>query len=143
MQYLDINEIKKIIPHRSPFLMIDRVESIVPQEKVIAIKCISSNEPYLEGHFPGLPIMPGVLIIESMAQAAIILASYGDIDKGNKIAYLTSIDSSRFIKKVIPGDVLRVEVSKIKSKMGFWKMKGEAFVDEELVCRAEFSAMLA
>ncbi len=143
MQGISIEEIKNVIPHRAPFLMIDRVDSIIPQKSIVAIKCLSSNEPYLAGHFPNFAIMPGVLIVEAMAQAAAVLALYGSANPEGKIAYFTSIDNARFLKKVVPGDVLKIHVQKIGSKLGLWKFKGEVFVEQDLVCRAEFSAMMA
>ncbi|MDZ5762119.1 3-hydroxyacyl-[acyl-carrier-protein] dehydratase FabZ [Candidatus Cyrtobacter comes] len=143
MKGINIEEIKKIIPHRSPFLMIDRVSSITPQERISAIKCLSSNEPYLVGHFPSFAVMPGVLIIEAMAQAAAVLALYGNANPEGKIAYFISIDNAKFLKKVVPGDVLKIDIQKVGAKLGLWKFKGEVFVEQDLVCRAEFSAMMA
>lgn len=133
---LNSEEIVKIIPHRYPFLMIDKVEIIQENKRGIGIKCVSANELYFHGHFPEKPIMPGVLILEAMAQtsAAMIM---GLPEMSGKFAYFAGINKAKFRRQVIPGDtlLLDVEIVKIKSKIG--KVKGEAYVGDDLACEAE------
>ncbi|MEW5951001.1 MAG: 3-hydroxyacyl-ACP dehydratase FabZ [Elusimicrobia bacterium] len=136
IRVLNSEEIVKIIPHRYPFLMIDKVEIIQENKRGIGIKCVSANELYFHGHFPEKPIMPGVLILEAMAQtsAAMIM---GLPEMSGKFAYFAGINKAKFRRQVIPGDtlLLDVEIVKIKSKIG--KVKGEAYVGDELACEAE------
>ncbi|MCX7338109.1 MAG: 3-hydroxyacyl-ACP dehydratase FabZ [Alphaproteobacteria bacterium] len=149
---IDINEIKLLIPHRYPFLMIDRMIDVCPGESAVGIKNVSVNENYFQGHFPGKPIMPGVLIIEAMAQTAAALVTKGvlvDKEKGimppdgmNIGVYFMTVDEAKFRKPVVPGDVLHLKVSKERRRGPVWKFKGEAFVDGALVCESLFSAML-
>jgi len=134
---LDILEIQKIIPHRFPFLLIDKVVDLRPNEKLIAIKNVSVNEQFFVGHFPDEKVMPGVMIIEAMAQAGCIYFYYSKNMQGKDLVYYLAKVSTKFFKPVIPGDQLKIEVTTIKlmSKVGFLKTK--AFVKDELVAEAE------
>jgi 3-hydroxyacyl-[acyl-carrier-protein] dehydratase len=135
---MDIQEILKCLPHRYPLLLIDRVLSLDPGKSVIAIKNVSFNEPFFMGHFPGQPVMPGVLILEAMAQATCILASktYNDAP-GSKLYLFAGIDNARFKQMVVPGDQLKLEIEFLKSKQDIFKFKGIATVDGTLVCSAD------
>lgn len=141
----DIRKIMRILPHRYPMLMIDRVVEIEPSVKAIGIKNVTVNEPQFHGHFPTMPIMPGVMLVESMAQTAIVLVAHTDLSivPENKTVYLMLIDSARFRKPVTPGDTLRVLV-KIKRRRGnVWKFEGLCTVDGQVVAEATFGAMSA
>ena len=141
---MDINEIQKILPHRYPFLLIDRIIDFEPDVSAHAIKCVTINEPFFQGHFPGNPIMPGVLQIEGMAQtAAVICMVAHNIKQENvpKIFFMT-IDKARFRKPVIPGDIIYYYLKKIRNRSSVWKYKGEAYVHGVLVAEAEISAMI-
>lgn len=135
---IGVEEIMKIIPHRYPFLLVDKVEIITEGAKVVGYKNVTINEPFFQGHFPNNPIMPGVLIIEAMAQVGAVAILSNEKYKG-KIAYLTGIDKARFRKKVSPGDTLRFEVEIIRQKGPIGIAKGIALVDKEKVCEAEIS----
>jgi UDP-3-O-[3-hydroxymyristoyl] N-acetylglucosamine deacetylase/3-hydroxyacyl-[acyl-carrier-protein] dehydratase len=137
---LDINAIMKIMPHRYPFLLIDRIIDIVPNESVTALKNVTINEPFFQGHFPGHPIMPGVLIVEAMAQAGGFLLLNTVENADTKVAYFMGIDGVRFRKPVLPGDQLRFELKMISFRRSTCKMTGLAFVGEQLVCEAEMMA---
>ena len=141
---LDVNEIMKILPHRFPFLMVDRVVEMDPGKKIVGIKNVTINEPFFPGHFPGHPVMPGVLIIEAMAQVAGILGilTYVESER-NKITYFTGIDNAKFRRPVVPGDQLRLELEMISCKRGIWFFQGKAFVDGTLAAEAEVKAMFA
>jgi len=139
---LDIDAIMKIMPHRYPFLLVDRIIDLEPNKKVIALKNVSINEPYFAGHFPGHPIMPGVLIVEAMAQAGGILLLNTVPDPENKLVYFMGIDGVRFRKPVKPGDQLRFEVEMVQFRRGTCKMKGQAFVGADLVTEAELMATI-
>ncbi len=134
---LDINQIQKVIPHRFPFLLIDRVVDLKPNEKLIAIKNVSINEHFFVGHFPDEKIMPGVLILEAMAQAACVYFTYSQNMQDKNLVYYLGKITAKFIDKVIPGDQLKIEVTTIKlmQKAGF--LKTQAFVGEKLVAEAE------
>jgi 3-hydroxyacyl-[acyl-carrier-protein] dehydratase len=140
---LDIERIRAMIPHRYPFLMIDRVVEIVPDESAVGIKNVSINEPYFAGHFPQRPVMPGVLIIEAMAQTAAVLVvqTLGREAEG-RLVYFMSVDSARFRRPVVPGDTLRVHVTKQRNRLSVWKFVGKAHVDGHLVAEATYAAML-
>ena len=138
---MDINEIMKILPHRPPFLLIDRVEEIVEGEKIVAIKNVTMNEPYFVGHFPQEPVMPGVLIVEAMAQAGAVAVLSMDQFKG-KTAYFGGIDKAKFRRKVVPGDTLRIEVEIIKLKMNAGIGKGTAYVDGKKAYEAEITFLI-
>ncbi|MDQ8039531.1 MAG: 3-hydroxyacyl-ACP dehydratase FabZ [Rickettsiella sp.] len=136
---MDIQEILNYLPQRYPILMIDKVSSIEPSKSIVAIKNVTVNEPHFLGHFPGNPIMPGVLILEAMAQATGILALYSNKER-NKEGFLylfAGIDNVRFRRQVVPGDQLRIEAHVLKVKGDVWKCKVKAEVDNELVCEAE------
>ena len=138
---MDIKEIMSIIPHRQPFLLIDRVEEIVEGESVTAIKNVTYNEPFFAGHFPNEPVMPGVLIVEAMAQAGAYAVLSMDEFKG-KLAFFGGIDKAKFRKKVVPGDTLRIEVEIIKLKMNAGIGKGIAYVDGKKACEAEITFLI-
>jgi len=141
MSSLDIIEIQKYIPHRYPFLLVDRVESILKGESIIAYKNISASDGLLQGHFPGHPIFPGVLIIEGLAQASGILGCFSQ-EGDRRDTLLTEITQARFKRKVEVGDVLRYEVTLLKKREPFFWFKGVATVDAQLVASCEFSAYL-
>jgi 3-hydroxyacyl-[acyl-carrier-protein] dehydratase len=140
---IDIGRIVEMIPHRYPFLMVDRVIDVVHSERAVGIKNVTINEPFFQGHFPSRPVMPGVLIIESMAQTAAVLVVHtlGPTAEG-KLVYFMSVDNARFRKPVGPGDQLHVHVFKERSRGNVWKFRGEAKVDGVLVAEATFSAMI-
>lgn len=137
---IDINEIMTYLPHRYPFLMIDRVLDFTPNEALHARKNVTYNEPFFQGHFPVKPIMPGVLILEALAQATGILSfkSVEDYDSTDQsIYYFVGIDKARFRRPVEPGDVLDLKVQFLRAKRGIWAFEGKAYVDGKLVCQAE------
>jgi beta-hydroxyacyl-ACP dehydratase FabZ len=139
---LDVKEIFKSIPHRYPFLLVDRIVEIEGTERIVGIKNVSINENFFQGHFPNQPVMPGVLICEAMAQVGAIFAYKargGTAD--NKLFVLTGLDNVKFKRPVEPGDQLRMELSCLKRRGSFWKMQGVATVDGKLVAQAEISAM--
>lgn len=140
---LEVQQIMQFIPHRYPFLMIDRILNVVPGEGCIGIKNVSINEPQFQGHFPAHAVMPGVLIIESMAQTAAVLVVYtlGPEMEG-KLVYFMSIDSARFRRPVVPGDTMHIHVGKIHRRANVWKFKGEVKVDGKVVAEAVYSAMI-
>jgi len=140
--FLDIEAIKSILPHRYPFLMVDKIVDLIPKERVIGIKNVSVNEPFFEGHFPGHPIMPGVLIVESMAQTGSILLLDAIENPEEKLAYFMAMQNVRFRKPVYPGDQLQIEVELQRFRSSSCKMTGKAFVSGELVCEAEFMAAI-
>lgn len=136
---LDIHEIKNYLPHRYPFLLLDKVISVEPDDKLVALKNVTINEPFFEGHFPHRPVMPGVLILEAMAQASAIFASFGveEIDIENRVYYFTGIDKARFKKPVEPGDQIIIEVRIIRRIKNMWKCEGIAMVDDQKVASAQ------
>ena len=142
MPVLDIQAIEKILPHRYPFLLIDRILELEDM-RVVALKNVSMNEPFFQGHFPGFPVMPGVLIIEAMAQAAAVLVLNRVEDRENKIVFFASISEAKFRRPVVPGDQLRVEVTFLKLKPSVAKVQGRATVDGQLVAEAEIVATLS
>ncbi|MDD5945272.1 MAG: 3-hydroxyacyl-ACP dehydratase FabZ [Clostridia bacterium] len=138
---MDIKQIMDIIPHRPPFLLIDRVEEIVEGEKIVAIKNVTMNEPFFVGHYPGEPVMPGVLIIEAMAQAGAVAILSMDEFKGKK-PFFGAIDKAKFRKKVVPGDTLRLEVTFTKLRGNAGIGKGIAYVDGKKAAEAELTFMI-
>ncbi len=140
---IDVNGIMRMIPHRYPFLLIDRLVDIVPNESAVGLKCVTIGEPHFQGHFPQRPIMPGVLIIEAMAQtaAALVVRSIGDAVM-DKLVYFMTIENARFRKPVVPGDTLRIRVTKKQNRGAVWKFDGRAHVDDTVVAEAVFTAML-
>jgi 3-hydroxyacyl-[acyl-carrier-protein] dehydratase len=140
---LDIARVMEMIPHRYPILMIERVKDIVLGQSAIGVKNVSINEPFFQGHFPSRPVMPGVLIIESMAQtsAVLVVATLG-ADAEGKLVYFMTVDEARFRRPVTPGDALHIHVTKLQSRRNVWKFKGEAKVNGTLVAEAVYSAMI-
>ena len=139
----DLGLIKRIIPHRYPFLLIDKVRDIIVGESCVGIKCVTNTEPHFQGHFPDLPIMPGVMIIEAMAQTSGVLVglSMDLVDKNAKVFFL-GMDAVKFRRKVIPGDVLELHVRALRGGGKVWKFEGRAMVEGELASEATFSAMI-
>ena len=140
---IDIDRIMQMIPHRYPFLMVDRMVDVIPNERAVGIKNVSINEPFFQGHFPQRPVMPGVLIIEAMAQTSAILVVHtlGASAEG-KLVYFMGIDSAKFRKPVGPGDQLHIHVTKERSRGNVWRFAGQAKVDGVLVAEAVYSAMI-
>jgi 3-hydroxyacyl-[acyl-carrier-protein] dehydratase len=140
---LDIDGIRRMIPHRYPFLMIDRVVEVTADTSAVGIKNVTVNEPYFAGHFPDRPIMPGVLIVEAMAQtaAALVVASIGPAAEGKPVYFMT-IDQARFRRPVLPGDQLRIRVVKQHKKLNVWKFLGQATVEDRLAAEAVISAKI-
>lgn len=143
LDQMDINRIMELIPHRYPFLMIDRIIDVVPGMKATGVKNVSINEQFFAGHFPEKPVMPGVLIIEAMAQTAacLVVHTLGEASEG-KLVYFMSVDGARFRKPVEPGDQLHVEVTKQRSRGNVWKFAGRAMVGDTLVAEATYAAMI-
>ncbi|HEY5765805.1 MAG TPA: 3-hydroxyacyl-ACP dehydratase FabZ [Candidatus Deferrimicrobiaceae bacterium] len=137
----DIREIMKTLPHRYPFLFLDRIVEWEPGVRIVGIKNVTIDEPFFQGHFPGVPIMPGVLIVEAMAQAGGFLAMKEE-GNGSKIAYFAGIDQCKFRRPVVPGDQLRLEATVIARKGPVWKMHGEATVNGVLVAKADMTATI-
>ncbi len=140
---IDIARIISMIPHRYPFLLVDRLLDVVPNNRAVGLKNVTINEPFFQGHFPNQPVMPGVLIIEAMAQtAAVLVVETLGKDAEGKIVYFMIVENARFRKPVGPGDQLCLEVSKIRNRGNVWKFKGEATVDGVVVAEATFAAMI-
>ncbi len=144
MKTVEIGEILRYLPHRYPFLLIDRVIDLVPDERIVALKNVTINEPYFVGHFPHHPVMPGVLVVEAMAQAAGILsfATLGTYSDPNSVFYFAGIDEARFKRPVGPGDQLRFEVSILRKSRHIWKFEGRALVDGQRVAEARLMCAL-
>ena len=142
-KHMDIQEIMKMIPHRYPLLLVDRLIDYEEGEYAVGLKNVTMNEPHFQGHFPGVPVMPGVLIIEAMAQTSAILVvkTLGEEAQG-KIVYFMTIDNARFRKPVGPGDALHIHVQKTQARRNVWKFKGEAKVGDTVHAEATFSAMI-
>ncbi len=140
---IDITRIMEMIPHRYPFLMIDKVVDVITDKSAVGIKNVTVNEPFFQGHFPSQPIMPGVLIIEAMAQTSAILVvqTLGAAAEG-KLVYFMAVDSARFRKPIAPGDRVYVHVEKVRNRGNVWKFKGEAKVDGTLMAEATYTAMI-
>ena len=138
---MDLVEIQKLLPHRYPFLLVDRVVELVPGQRLVAFKNVTINEPFFNGHFPGHPVMPGVLILEALAQSAAILAyKSAGMDPSQKVTYLMGVDNARFRRPVVPGDRLQLEIEVVKHKGAIWKQRGVALVDGQRAAEAEFLA---
>ncbi|MCL5021957.1 MAG: 3-hydroxyacyl-ACP dehydratase FabZ [Nitrospirae bacterium] len=137
---MDIKDIQSILPHRYPFLLVDRIVDLEPGVKAVGVKNVSINEPFFMGHFPGNPIMPGVLIIEAMAQVAGIMAFRSGV-QGDTV-YFMSIEKAKFRRPVVPGDQLRLDITTLQQRGNVWKFSGNATVDTKLVSEAEFTAMV-
>lgn len=140
---IDITRIMDMIPHRYPILLVDRIVDFVPHESAVGLKNVTYNEPHFQGHFPRMPVMPGVLIVEAMAQTSAILVvqSMGKEAEG-KLVYFMTIDNARFRKPVTPGDTMYIHVQKARSRGGVWKFTAEARVDDVLCAEATYSAMI-
>lgn len=140
---IDIGEILARIPHRYPFLLVDRAEDYVSNTSIVGIKCVTFNEPFFQGHFPDYPVMPGVLVVEAMAQTgAVLMSKTMDVDPVGKTILFASVDNCRFRAPVRPGDVLRMNVRVVKSRGGLFKFAGQAMVGDKVAAEAEFAAML-
>lgn len=141
--YMNAIEIMQRLPHRYPFLLVDGIESYAPDEGIVGVKNVTINEPFFQGHFPGHPVMPGVLIIEAMAQVGGLFAILNDEIQEGKITYFTGIDKARFRKPVIPGDVLKMHMVLLRRRRGIYKFSGKAYVGDVLVAEAELKATFA
>ena len=140
---IDITEILRRIPHRYPFLLVDRAEDYRPSQSIVGIKCVTVNEPFFVGHFPGYPVMPGVLIVEALAQSGAVLMSKSlDVDVRGKTIFFVSVDNCRFRNPVRPGDVLRLCVEVVRARGDLFKFKGQAMVGDKVAAEAEFAAMV-
>jgi 3-hydroxyacyl-[acyl-carrier-protein] dehydratase len=141
---LSVNEIMGILPHRYPFLLVDRIVELEKSKRIVGIKNVTVNEPFFPGHFPGHPVMPGVLIIEAMAQVAAILAyKSSDEDLSTKVTYFTGIDNAKFRRPVFPGDQLRIVMEATGFKRGIWFFSGKVYVEDRLVTEADLKAAFA
>jgi 3-hydroxyacyl-[acyl-carrier-protein] dehydratase len=140
---LDVEEIKKLLPHRAPMLLVEKLTDIVPSQSATGYKAVSINEPYFMGHFPDFAVMPGVLIVEALAQTAgaLVVHSLG-LTRGSKIVYFMTIEKARFRKPVRPGEMLRMPVKALRRRGPVWRFEGQAFVGDTLCAEAEFSAMI-
>jgi 3-hydroxyacyl-[acyl-carrier-protein] dehydratase len=139
---IEVEEIMQMIPHRYPFLLIDRVKEIIPDSSAVGIKNVTMNEPFFQGHFPDHPIMPGVLLIEAMAQTSAVLVIKTTGDVVGKVVYFMTVDNARFRKPVRPGDQVELHVEKIRNRGNVWKFRGKAKVDGQLMSEATYSAMI-
>jgi len=139
---LDVEQIKKLLPHRAPMLLVEKLADIVPLESATGYKAVSINEPFFMGHFPERALMPGVLIVEAMAQTAGALVVHSLTGKTTSSVYFLTIDNARVRKPVVPGDLLRMPVKKLRQRGPVWKFEGKAFVGDDLCAEAEFSAMI-
>ena len=139
---MDINEIKNIIPHRYPFLLVDRIIECDFDSHIVGIKNVTADEPFFQGHFPEFPVMPGVLIIEALAQTACILGFKILKLEGHGTVFFTGIDGAKFRKPVVPGDQLRLELTKIKQRKSIFRFEGKAFIEDELATECTIQAMM-
>jgi 3-hydroxyacyl-[acyl-carrier-protein] dehydratase len=141
-QVLDVEQVKRLLPHRAPFLFVERLTEIVPFESAVGHKAVSFNEPHFAGHFPNYAVMPGVLIVEAMAQTAGALIVHSMALKETPSVFFMGIDKARFRRPVVPGDILRFPVKALQHRGPVWKFEGKAFVGDALCAEAEFSAMI-
>ena len=140
---IDYAEVARRIPHRYPFLLVDRAEDYRPHQSIVGIKCVTINEPFFQGHFPGNPVMPGVLLVEAIAQSGAVLMSKSlDADTTGKTIFFMSLDNCRFRHPVRPGDVLRMPVEVVRARADVFKFKGRALVGDKVAAEAEFAAMV-
>ncbi|WP_102108109.1 3-hydroxyacyl-ACP dehydratase FabZ [Oceaniglobus roseus] len=143
LQSADIDLIQKILPHRYPFLLVDRVKDIDGSASCVGLKAVTFNEPQFQGHFPGVPIMPGVMIIEAMAQTSAVMVGLAlDLIGKGALVYFMSVDSCKFRRKVVPGDMLELHITTKRGGGKVWKFHGRATVEGQLACEAEFAAMI-
>ncbi|HSS18523.1 MAG TPA: 3-hydroxyacyl-ACP dehydratase FabZ [Pyrinomonadaceae bacterium] len=140
---LDSQAIQELLPHRYPFLLVDRIIELVPKERIVGIKQVSINEPFFQGHFPGAPVMPGVLVVEALAQVGAVLALREIEDRDQKLVLFTGIREARFRKPVIPGDTLMLEVTALRIGSRVQRMRGEAKVEGQLVADADIMSIIA
>jgi beta-hydroxyacyl-ACP dehydratase FabZ len=140
---LDSQAIQQLLPHRYPFLLVDRIIELVPRQRIVGIKQVSINEPYFQGHFPGAPVMPGVLVVEALAQVGAVLALREIEDRDSKLVLFTGIREARFRKPVVPGDTLTLEVTALRIGSRVQRMRGEAKVDGQLVADADIMSIIA
>ena len=140
---LDAEGIKKLLPHRYPFLLVDRIIELTPRERIVGIKQVSINESFFQGHFPGAPVMPGVLVIEAMAQCGAILALREIEDRDQKLVFFTGIKEARFRRPVVPGDTLVLEITALRTGSRIQRMRGEAKVNGEVCADAELTSVIA
>lgn len=140
---LDSQAIQELLPHRYPFLLVDRIIELVPRERIVGIKQVSINEPFFQGHFPGAPVMPGVLVVEALAQVGAVLALREIEDRDSKLVLFTGIREARFRKPVVPGDTLTLEVTALRIGSRIQRMRGEAKVDGQVVADADIMSVIA
>ena len=140
---LDVEQIKKLLPHRAPMLLVEKLADIVPNESATGYKAVSVNEPWFQGHFPERAVMPGVLIVEAMAQTAGALVMHSQNASASSVVYFMTIEKARFRKPVEPGVLLRMAVKLVRRRDPVWKFEGQAFVGDQLCAEAEFSAMIS
>jgi len=140
---LDSQAIQELLPHRFPFLLVDRIIELVPREFIVGLKQVSINEPFFQGHFPGAPVMPGVLVVEALAQVGAVLALREIEDRNSKLVLFTGIREARFRKPVVPGDTLRLEVTALRIGSRVQRMRGEAKVEGQLVADADIMSIIA
>ena len=141
--YMNAIEVMRRLPHRYPFLLVDGIESFTPDEGIVGVKNVTINEPFFQGHFPGHPVMPGVLIIEAMAQVGGLFATLNDEIDEDKVTYFTGIDKAKFRKPVHPGDVLKMTLTLMRLRRGIYQFSGKAHVGDVLVAEAELKATFA
>ena len=142
---MDVREIERMLPHRYPFLLVDRIISVEGDQRIVGLKCVTMNEPFFNGHFPGQPVMPGVLILEALAQTAalLVMRKLPEPERAKKVIFFMAIDGARFRKPVVPGDRLELHCEALRTKGSVIKARGEARVDGQVVAEGEFMAMLA
>ena len=141
-QSLDTQQIMALLPHRFPFLLVDRIEQILGDQSCIGIKNVTVNEPFFQGHFPGRPVMPGVLLLEGMAQTAGAMCALAQADQASQMVYFLTIDKAKFRRPVAPGDRLEYHMTKLNQRKRMWWYRGEAKIEGRLVCEAEVGAMM-